>query len=430
MELRSNMPSRPAKPQSTTKLLLVDPSDSRRALIARALPRDRYQIIETRDGASGWGEYQRQRPGAVVAALELPDLDGRELFRRVRRRAATPFLFHIPHHDVRQAVDIIRDGADDVLVLPEHLDLIPGRLERLLRASLSRGSPAGPLDGIIGRGPEMRRLRERLTGALGLRIPVLLQGPPGSGRDFIARTLARADGSDLVRIPHGKSRTFVRPDRGRTLYLDDVDRFPLGHQAAWLQQLDAIAAGAGEAPHRLILSCTQDLNALAMDERFEPRLAEVLERFTFELPPLRRRRSDIGPLSRALLETIGRRLGREGVTLSDAALTLLRNRAWPGNVAELESSLEQLVAFSTSGRIGRRDVLELDQRDTSSVGSMRRLAEREQREELVALLERNRGNLAEVARQLGMSRGAVIYRAQKFGLMAPRTPRSQRGRDD
>ena len=61
---------------------------------------------------------------------------------------------------------------------------------------------------------------------------------------------------------------------------------------------------------------------------------------------------------------------------------------------------------------------------------MRVLAEREQREELVALLEKSRGNLAEVARQLGLSRSAVIYRAQKFGLMAPRARRNPRPPSD
>jgi len=410
----------------THKLLLVEPSEDTRALISGSLPPDLYQVIESRDGRSGWGHYQRHRPSAVLSALDLPGLSGLELFRRIRRQGATPFLFHTKRHDVREAVAAIRAGADDVLVLPEHLDLIRDRLEGLLGAESHSTRATDAIAGILGRSPAMRRIRERLAGAVSLRVPVLLHGPPGSGRDCIAAAMARADGSELVRIPHATSRPPERHDVGRTIYLDEIDRFPLALQARWQQQLDAIASNASGSPHRLIVSTTQELGALALQGQVDAQLAERLARFSFELPPLRRRSEDIALLSRALLERIGTRLGREGVSLSDQALALLRERAWPGNAAELEAALEQLVAFSASGRIGRRDVQELDRRDTSNVGSMRSLAKREQREELVALLESSRGNLAEVARQLGISRGAVIYRAQKYGLMAPRAKRAAR----
>lgn len=423
------MPAHGSERNSTTKLLLVDPSESTRALIARQIPAARYTVIEARDGLSGWERFLKQRPCAVLSAFELPGLSGPDLLARVRSRAPTPFVFHTTRHDVRAAVSAMRQGADDVLVLPEHAELIPARLQTLVE-SRGRGGAAyeEALATVVGRSAEMRRLREQLAGAMGLRIPVLLRGERGSGRSHMASALARAEGSPLVTISSARPRSFQKSDTGRTIHLEEVDRFPLDLQARWTRELDAIEREEPEAPHRVVLSTTDDPRSVERASGLDPALAERLARFTIHVPSLRDRPGDIAHLARHLLSHIAERLGRRGAALSDRALTELRAQSWPGNVAELEGALEQLVAFAPRGRIGRREVLALDRPGASRVGSMRRAAEQEQRDELIALLRETRGNLAEAARRLGLSRGAVIYRAQKFGLMPRRTPRGARSR--
>jgi two-component system response regulator AtoC len=118
-------------------------------------------------------------------------------------------------------------------------------------------------------------------------------------------------------------------------------------------------------------------------------------------------------------------MGRPAVQLDRGALALLREQQWPGNVRELASALERLVAFSPQGTITRERVREVLGESPDSVDSLRLRREHQQREELVALLAACRGNLAEVARRQGLSRGAVIYRAQKHGLLPK--PRPGRG---
>ena len=103
---------------------------------------------------------------------------------------------------------------------------------------------------------------------------------------------------------------------------------------------------------------------------------------------------------------------------NDRAVALLRNRAWPGNVRELAAAVEKLVAFSPDGTVTRGRAREVLGEVSDSVASLRSRRVQQQREELVELLERCGGNLAEVARRLDLSRGAVIYRAQKHGLLA------------
>jgi transcriptional regulator of acetoin/glycerol metabolism len=110
-------------------------------------------------------------------------------------------------------------------------------------------------------------------------------------------------------------------------------------------------------------------------------------------------------------------MGRERVRFDRSAVALLRSLAWPGNVRELAKLVEKLVAFSPSGDVRRERVREVLGESPDSVASLRHQRSQKQREELVALLESCGGNLAEVARRLDISRGAVIYRAQKHGLL-------------
>ena len=115
-------------------------------------------------------------------------------------------------------------------------------------------------------------------------------------------------------------------------------------------------------------------------------------------------------------------MGRPGVQLDRGALALLREQQWPGNVRELAGVLERLVAFSPRGSITRERVREVLGEAPGGVGSLRLRREAQQREELVVLLAACRGNLAEVARRQKLSRGAVIYRAQKHGLLPKPRP--------
>jgi transcriptional regulator of acetoin/glycerol metabolism len=87
-------------------------------------------------------------------------------------------------------------------------------------------------------------------------------------------------------------------------------------------------------------------------------------------------------------------------------------------VSHLAAVVEKLVAFSPNGLVTRRIVSSILAESPASVDALRQVAQRRQRDELVGILDQTGGNLAEAARRMGMSRGAVIYRAQKFGLLA------------
>jgi DNA-binding NtrC family response regulator len=277
---------------------------------------------------------------------------------------------------------------------------------------------------IAGRSPAAQTLRERVLALASLDVPVLIRGEPGSGRSHLARALYAAGPTDRhglvsVHCADADAASRVPPPRGVVL-LDEVAALAPPAQARWCELLRRSEEGADAAPRRILASSARDLVSLAKEGRFDAELARRLSRFTLELPPLRDRRQDVPELVRALADRAATRMGRSRAEFTREALRLLAAQSWPGNLPELESLVERLVAFSGGLRITRARVAELLAEAPAGVASSRHSASRRQREELAALIEDAGGNLAEVARRLDMSRGGVIYRAQKFGLLPKR----------
>ncbi len=278
---------------------------------------------------------------------------------------------------------------------------------------------------IAGRSPAMQILRERVLALASLDVPVLIRGDTGTGRTHVARALHSAVASQksrLVTIACGDAASArAVPPANRGVFLEEVDALARPEQARWCELLRRSVEQQEGGPRRVLASSARDLSALARDGDFDPELATRLQRFTLVLPPLRDRRRDVAELSRALADRAAGRMGRARVSWTREALRLLGAQSWPGNVRELASAVERLVAFNSDGRISRAQVATLLDENPVSVVSSRRSALRRQREELMALIDEAGGNLAEVARRLDMSRGGVIYRAQKFGLLPKRT---------
>jgi DNA-binding NtrC family response regulator len=293
------------------------------------------------------------------------------------------------------------------------------------RSSRRSAQAPDPAEAIAGRSPAAHTLRERVRALARLDVPVLIRGESGSGRSHLARALYAAGPPDRhglvsVRCADADAAARVPPARG-VVVLDEVSALEPPAQARWNELLRRSEDGVDGAPRRILASSARDLQSLARQGRFDAGLARRLSRFTLELPPLRSRRQDIPDLARALADRAASRMGRPPATFTREALRLLSAQSWPGNLRELDGLVERLVAFSGDGRITRALVAALLAEAPAGVASSRRSASRRQREELAALIEETGGNLAEVARRLDMSRGGVIYRAQKFGLLPKRS---------
>jgi DNA-binding NtrC family response regulator len=155
------------------------------------------------------------------------------------------------------------------------------------------------------------RIREQIKALSGLRIAVLFRGEKGSGRDHAATTLARLDGvevGDLVKVPPSISGR-RQNDVGKTVYLDDIERYSLPDQAYWHDRIRDAESASRNAPRRILVSTTADLHALVRKGEFDVDLANTLLRFVVTIPPLRDRPEDLLPLCDVLVRRISRRIG-------------------------------------------------------------------------------------------------------------------------
>lgn len=404
------------------KVLVVDDRPEARRLIAGEFEDAGFDVLHAVDGLQGWDAFQQEDPALVVTDLRMPRADGIELLQRIRSASDVPVIVLTAYGDIPTAVSAMKQGAQEFLSFPDDL----GRMLDKARALLaSDGSPdTASLEEILAGGSAaMQQVRERVASLAHVTVPVLVIGEPGTGRDTVVRAIHRLrHGPDAViaRVDctTAASRSALTPDHA--LYLDEVGRLPQPEQTFWYRVIERSERPEDGNRVSVFASTSEDLEVRVREGSFHPGLSEALSRFTVLLPPLRARLQDLDDIAPRIVRLVGRELGLPSARIEAAAIELLRSRSWPGNVRELAQLLERAVAFSPKGRITERRARDVIEESSSGVASLRSERNRKEREELVHVLEACGGNLAEAGRRLGLSRGAVIYRAQKHGLL-PKT---------
>jgi DNA-binding NtrC family response regulator len=285
-------------------------------------------------------------------------------------------------------------------------------------------SPADPLPGVIGSSAPMLRVARLVRLHAKSRVPILLQGESGTGKDMVARAiheLGRREGPyvplNMAALPESladaelfghrrgaftgavSSRVgaFEQAHEG-TLFLDEIAELPLSIQVKLLRVVEdgmVRAVGAAQAQHvvvRLVSASWAELDQRVLEGRFRADLYHRLSTVVVELPPLRERRSDIAQLSQSLLRRMRADVGER--VLSSAALSRLVAQSWPGNVRELGAVLYRAAA-SAEHEIAARHV-----DDASRQAPHARRPSQDAR----ALLELCDGNVSRAARTAGVPR--------------------------
>ncbi|MFO0617782.1 MAG: sigma 54-interacting transcriptional regulator [Polyangiaceae bacterium] len=286
---------------------------------------------------------------------------------------------------------------------------------------------APSLPGIVGQSRPMRELAFRVRRFAKVRLPVLIRGESGVGKDLVARALhviARPDRpfvainaatisrdlaeSELFGVCRGaytgafKDRlgAFREANQG-TLFIDEIGSLGLEVQAKLLRVVEegfVRPLGSDErvaVDVRLVVATCEPLESMVETGRFRADLYERLAVCIATVPPLHHRPSDIPPIARALLHSMGL-----GVRISPGALRVLANRRYRGNVRELRNVLAQSAMRTTSRVIETEHVLQT-------------LAERTQHRrpltphEAISLLDRCDGNISRAAREANLPRSTL-----------------------
>lgn len=406
----------------SVEVLVVDDNPDALESIGSELRSAGYQVRTASDGRSGWEHFRTRRPELVISDIRMPGESGIDLLRRIRQVSDVPVILLTARADVAAAVSALREGATDFLRFPEEAGDLLRRAQGLLPARLA-GEPADAASELLpGDGAAMAALRSRVRSLAALEVPVLVSGEPGTGRLRAARAIHVLSGQPASLVAVGPP-DYAIPSVRSSVVLVELERWPTSAQERWSAALRAEGGAHTARASRIARLLTIGSPALAgCVERGEVRRELWLRtsRFRIDVPPLRERAAELPKLARAALAQIAAAHGRSGYSFTAGALDSLRRRPWRGNFPELRDVLEQAIAFADGAKLGRdtieRAVEAVIAAREDSLANRRAAKQSADRAQLVQLLGACRGNVAEVARQLGMTRGAVTYRLRKHGL--------------
>ena len=223
---------------------------------------------------------------------------------------------------------------------------------------------------------------------------------------------------------------FFEAADGGTLFLDEIGEMPLALQAKLLRVLErkVITRVGGTAEiatdARVVAATHRDLEAEVRAGRFRQDLLYRIGGFTIVVPPLRDRGSEILPLAAHFARLTAQEQGRPAPTLADDAREALAGYTWPGNVRELKNAIERALVLCGEAITAAdlpdklRDARQRVAPVTPAADMRGHLAEVE-RAAIVTALEAEDQNQTRAARRLGLSRRALIYKMEKYGLKPP-----------
>jgi two-component system, NtrC family, response regulator HydG len=415
-------------------------------------------------GADDAVEVVQQHPELALALIDLlmPGTDGLALMELIHnRRPELPVLIMTGYGTIETAVDAMKRGAEDYLTKPFDREVIRkkvGRLmelHRLKRKVAQLESNLREVNNAFGKlvyvSPEMQRVVERAQAAALSDASVLLIGETGTGKELVARAIHQAShraSSSFIAVNCGalpreliESELFgVRKGaftgaytdtpgmffsaNGGTIFLDELCEMPKDAQVKLLRVLQEgevrpVGSSSTRAIDVRVLSATNralaDIRSSCLREDLYFRVATIV----IDIPPLRDRREDILVTALHFVAELADRHGRH-ITIADAAIELLLQYRFPGNVRELKGLLESVTALSTVDPqiIMERDLKPLlrqlsdgggSDEHAFSLGQMERIA-------IERALRICQGNRTRTAALLGISRDTLYRKLRDLGI--------------
>ena len=452
------------------RILIADDEPLFLRTTAALLRKAGFHCTTASDGVTALEALSRDSFDLVLSDLNMPGNLRLELLREGREKwPDVPLIVVTGAPSLPSAIESVRLGITDYLLKPVKYEDLLSAVRRALaqqgrrRRNFSE-SPGAILGSprfaeIVGESPPMQDLYEIIERVADTDTSVLITGESGTGKEVVAsaihRRSRRSDGPlqvvDCTAIPdtlfesvlfgHVKgSFTGAVKDQagllseadGGTAFFDEIGELPGPLQAKLLrviQEQTFTPVGkttAVKVDTRFLCATNRDLELEVNAGRFRRDLFYRLAVIHIELPPLRERGDDVILLARYFLDQLQTQ-NRRVRDFSPESLALLRRYAWPGNIRELRNAIERGLAMALGDQILPSDLpLAVQRTNSASPSKMRRsgsitradMVEDAERDYLVSLLRDNAGNVAESARQAGISRQGLHKLLNKYGVNA------------
>jgi DNA-binding NtrC family response regulator len=462
-------------------LMLIDDEPAQRRLVAAIAARRGWRTVFAGDpemAVAMLGTPDGMALDAVVLDSWAGDCDSAALIAELRaNRPALPILILTADGSVAHAVEAMRAGASDFLVKPIAAERLLAALDAAigeksageLRPLTEKLSMPLAFDEIVGAAPQFRSALAIAAKAARARVPLLIEGESGVGKEVVAEAVHNASPRarrPMVRVNCGaipanlveselfghekgaftgaferKIGRFQEADGG-TIFLDEIGEMPLDAQVKLLRVLQSgeVQPIGGrhvrEVDVRVIAATNKTLTEEIEGGRFREDLYYRLNVVQVTIPPLRDRPGDVAPLARHLLARIAEQPGLRPLGITDEAIALLASYEWPGNVRQLQNALFRAAVLCEGDALTRADFPQIAQMSAMRAaprasapglatsggvtlfradGNLRALEEIEA--DVIRLaIGHYRGRMTEVARRLGIGRSTLYRKLGELGI--------------
>ena len=460
----------PVYDPANRRVLIADDDDAIRSLLVELLRDEGYVPIEARTGKEMLERYRGpERPALVLMDVQMPDLTGIEALREISESshgATLPIMMMTAFTTASIAIEATKLGAFDYLTKPFDIEYVLQKVNTFFRTQEQEAAmAANPQesdqrlgDEIIGSSPEMARIFQMIGRAAASDAPVLITGETGAGKELIANVLHKnslyARGPlvkvncaalpesllESVLFGHEKGAftgalnqykgSFERANRG-TIFLDEIGEMTLSTQQKLLRVLQEkeFERVGGSAPIHVDVRVITATNRRLEDEvsagNFREDLFYRLHVLTIHVPPLREHMEDVPLLVQHFLDKHRYGAGGRASRISPDAMEKLTTHAWPGNIRELENTIQRGIVLSQGGLITAEQIQFAPQAGGRLIDITQRVRERMplaqvlsevERELLIEALKQHEGDRVAAARVLALDLTEYTRRLHDFGL--------------
>jgi two-component system response regulator AtoC/two-component system nitrogen regulation response regulator NtrX len=457
------------------KPLIVIADDERAARygMLKALDREKYELIEAADGVEALDLISSRKPEIVILDINMPKMDGFQVLHKLQELndVIKPLVIMITAQGSEKiAVESMKAGAYDYISKPYEIDelrlVVKRGLEKIglirenehLRAELHAKHSFGE---ILGKSEPMLPIFEKIEKIAGANVAVLIQGESGTGKELVAREIhqrsLRKDApfismncaalpetlieSELLGYEKGAFTGAVKERKGKfelahlgTLFFDEIGDMSLNTQAKLLRVLEEKkferlgGSRTIEVDVRIISATNRDLKKEIELGKFREDLYYRIKVVSIDLPPLKNRIGDIPLLIEKFTEKFAAKYQKHPFPIyEEATLSSLCRYAWPGNVRQLQNTIESLVLMCSADIIREHELPEelKESRNQFNIEELRRMSFKDaknqiiqnfEREFILAKLEENSGNVTKTAEILGMHRQSLQQKIRDLGI--------------